>query len=190
MQFSKTFEPALSATGHDFNQLMALYADNYRRLGLLFNEQQGDRLISRVEDKLSLYIEVTERHNYTTCARISYAFETSDGIVSLDPDAHIRLYHDAQVAEATHCYPGSVSQPLFGALVPVSDVVEHRWRMNVFLDKWLQYLLDQGHGKGTVKSAPRVGWPLQAADSSQQAAELAARIGQHHGPNRRTLDDR
>ncbi len=172
-----------------FGRLMEIYADNYWRLGLLFDDMQleRDRMISTVSDQLPLYVEITERHAYTTCARLSYAIETHQGIVSLDPDAHIRLYHDARVAEATHCYPGSVNQPLFGALVPVSDVVEHRWRMNMFLDKWLEFLLQQGHSNETLAPAPDLGWPLDAADHSRQASELVAEIGASQGPAPRTL---
>jgi len=175
--------------GPHFGQLMETYADNYRRLGLLFDDStlERDRMISRVEGQLPLYIEITERHSFTTCARISHAFESSQGIVSLDPDAHIRIYHDAKVAEATHCYPGTVNQPLFGALVPVADVVEHRWRMNRFLDKWLEYLLQQGHNIETLSPAPDMGWPLEAVDRSQQAADLLAEIGASHGPASRPL---
>ena len=171
-------------SGPNFGQLMAIYADNYRRLGLLFDELllEQDRLISTVPEQLPLYVEITERHRYTTEARLSYAIETHDGIVSLDPDAHIRIYHDAEVAEATHCYPGSVSQPLFGALVPVSDVVEHRWRMNIFLDKWLEYLLKEGHSVATMRAAPALGWPFGPADTSQQAARAAADLAGYEGP--------
>ena len=175
--------------GPHFGQLMEIYANNYRRLSLLFDDTllERDRMISQVDQQLPLYIEVTERHTFTTCIRLSHAIESNHGIVSLDPDAQIRLYHDAKVAEATHCYPGTVIQPLFGALVPVADVVEHRWRMNRFLDKWLEYLLQQGHNLQTLTAAPKLGWPLDAVDQSEQAAHLLAEIGASQGPTSRPL---
>lgn len=186
------FKQLATRSGPHFGQLMEIYADNYRRLNLLFDDLllEQDRLISTVPNQLPIYIEITERHNYTTCARISYAIETRDGIVSLDPDAHIRIYHDAEVAEATHCYPGGVSQPMFGALVPVSDVVEHRWRMNIFLDKWLEYLFKQGHDVATMRAAPVVGWPFSAADSSRETPRLLADIGASDAAQTDALDDR
>jgi uncharacterized protein YqiB (DUF1249 family) len=154
-------EYSVSRRPPDFSRLMTQYAENYRQLQLLFDDLDlgHDRYISCVPGELSIYIEITERHRYTTIARMTYFIEDSAGRVSRDPDAHIRIYHDAELAEATHCYPGSISQPMFGALVPVSDVVEHRWRMNLFLDRWLGYLLGQGHGLNTSRHASRQEWP-------------------------------
>lgn len=136
----------------DFSRLMDLYSENFRQLNLLFHDHDlsQDRYISRVHGELPLYLEILQRHRYTTFARLTYVLE-NDGDLVADPDAHIRIYHDAQVAEATHCYPGTVNQPLFGALVPVADVVEHRWRVNRFLDRWLEYLHRRGHGLNTLR---------------------------------------
>jgi uncharacterized protein YqiB (DUF1249 family) len=148
----------------DFGLLMAQYAENYRQLQLLFDDLDlaHDRYMSCLPGELSIYVEITERHRYTTVARMTYFIENSAGRVAPDPDAHIRIYHDAELAEATHCYPGSVSQPMFGALVPVSDVVEHRCRMNLFLDRWLGYLLGQGHGLNTLRPAVEQEWPAES----------------------------
>ena len=149
----------------NFARLMTQYAENYRQLQLLFDDLDlgHDRYISRVPGELSIYIEIIERHRYTTIARMTYFIENSAGQISPDPDAHIRIYHDAELAAATHCYPGSVSQPMFGALVPVSDVVEHRCRMNLFLDRWLGYLLGQGHGLSSLRRASAQEWPSQSS---------------------------
>jgi uncharacterized protein YqiB (DUF1249 family) len=147
--------------GPEFNRLMDTYTANYRRVHLLFDELDfaNDRMISRVNGEMPIYLEVTERHRYTTFLRMTYFIEDRAGCISPDPDAHLRIYHDARMAEMTHCYPGNVSRPLFGSLVPVSDVVEHRWRVNSFLDKWLDYLLRQGHGLNTIRPARKAEWP-------------------------------
>lgn len=150
--------------GPEFRRLMATYTENHRRLQLLFDNLafDHDRIISRVDGEMPIYVEVTGRHQYTTFLRMTYFIEDRSGRIAPDPDAHLRIYHDAQMAEATHCYPGNVSQPLFGSLVPVSDVVEHRWRVNRFLDKWLEYLLRQGHGLNTMRPAQESEWPRTA----------------------------
>lgn len=160
MLVSATHRSRLS--GPEFVRLMDLYAENYRQLSLLFDDLplEHQRLISRIPGELPIYVEITERHPYTTFARLTYFIEAPNGRALPDPDAHLRIYHDARVAEATHCYPGTVSQPLFGSLVPVSDVVDHRWRMNRFLDRWLEYLLRQGHGLDTTRPAGRHEWPI------------------------------
>ena len=157
-----------------FAHLMQTYAESYRQLQLLFEHRYDrcDRLVSTVINQPPLYFEVTERHAYTTCARMTYFIEQRDGTISPDPDAHVRIYHDAEIAEATHCYPGTVNQPLFGALVPVSDVVEHRWRTNRFFDRWLEYLLRQGHGLGTLRAAKAQEWPRPAPSIAGQLHRL------------------
>ncbi|MDX1571121.1 MAG: DUF1249 domain-containing protein [Xanthomonadales bacterium] len=144
----------------EFSRLMKLYGEIYRQLGLLFDDHDLEfrRYISRVDGELPLYLEVTERHRYTTFARLTYCIETAEG-VSLDPDVHLRIYHDAHVAEATHCYPGEVNEPLFGALVPSADVFEYRWRVNGFVDRWLEFLARQGHGLNTMRAAEPGEWP-------------------------------
>ncbi|MEM9531473.1 MAG: DUF1249 domain-containing protein [Pseudomonadota bacterium] len=149
----------------DFRDLMELYAENYRQFCLLFDDLPlgNDYLISRVEDELPIYLQVTRRHRYTTEVRLTYFLENSVGRVVPDPDAHLRVYHDAQLAEATHCYPGTVSQPLFGALVSVADVKDHRWKMNRLLDKWLEFLIQQGHGLSTMRPASAKEWPVELA---------------------------
>ena len=150
-----------------FHQTSLQFADgqskeNFRQLQLLVDDHDlaEDRYISCVDGELPLYFEVLERHRYTTFARLTYVIEDDAGVRSLDPDAHIRIYHDAGVAEATHCYPGQVNQPLFGALVPVNDVYEHRWRVNRFLDRWLEYLIQRGHGLNTLSVADELQWAI------------------------------
>lgn len=147
-----------------FGRLMEIYAENYRLLGLLLDDSSlgRSRFVSRVEGDLPLYLEITERHRHTTFVRVSYMIEEG-AAPAVDPDAHLRIYHDAEVAEALHCYPGSLSQPLFGALVPVQDVVEHRWRTNLFVYRWLNYLLERGHCLGSLRDHEGPEWPLDCA---------------------------
>ena len=144
----------------EFARLMDLYAESFRQLTLLFDEHDlsRDRYISEVPGELTVYLEVLQRHRYTTFARLTYVIDEA-GVPLADPDAHLRIYHDARVAEATHCYPGQVNQPMFGSLVPVSDVLEHRWRVNLFLDRWLEYLHRRGHGLNTMRPARPGEWP-------------------------------
>jgi uncharacterized protein YqiB (DUF1249 family) len=174
--------PSHEQVGHhrpqDFSRLMDQYAEIYRQLELMFDDLDlaHDRYMSCLAGELPIYIEITERHRYTTIARMTYFIEDPSGAMSPDPDAHIRIYHDARLAEATHCYPGTVSQPLFGSLVPISDVVEHRWRTNLFFDRWLGYLLGQGHGLNSLRQASSDEWPPESMqlsgpwwDSGQQS---------------------
>lgn len=154
-----------------FPELMALYAENYRQLNLLLDASMfhHERFVSRVTDAVDLYVEVLERHRYTTVVRMTYVLESEAGTFSLDPDAEIRIYHDASLAEALCCYPGRLLQPVSGAMIPAHTSASHRWRMNTFLDRWLEYLLDQGHSLATVSVADPQDWQSAAAALAQSS---------------------
>jgi uncharacterized protein YqiB (DUF1249 family) len=68
-----------------------------------------------------------------------------------DPSAFLRLYHDAGQLEATHCYVGRRWQDVIGLNPSPQRLLGHRMRMNTFLGKWLQYLLERGHGPATLR---------------------------------------
>lgn len=124
---------------------MAIYEANYRRLKHLIPAltQIADRAISTSSDDLDLHLQIEERSTYTTILTLTYLFD--DGSVA-DPAARIRIYHDARVAEVEAC---RFRQPLPftriarpGVKLPV---LEWKWEINVFLEKWLLYCIEQGH---------------------------------------------
>jgi hypothetical protein len=73
----------------------------------------------------------------------------------LAPSAWLRMYRDAHVAEATHCHPGKRLWHELGPFPPAQTLFQHRMRMASFLNRWLEYLAEQGHSRGTlVPTAP------------------------------------
>ena len=135
-----------------FGWLMALYAENYSRLARLF--APGDlvegRYVSSIGDGMDLYLDVIETHRYTVELRMTYGLvdpQTGEP----DPSAFVRLYRDARQAEATHCYVGRRWQDAIGLYPPPAELIGHRMRMNTFLDKWLEYLAERGHGVATLR---------------------------------------
>jgi uncharacterized protein YqiB (DUF1249 family) len=66
------------------------------------------------------------------------------------PSAWLRLYRDAHVAEATHCHPGQRLWRELGPFPPAKTVFQQRMRMASFLSRWLEYLGEQGHSRGTL----------------------------------------
>ena len=134
-----------------FAYLMGLYAENYHRLTRLFGPQaltQGSYR-SSVDDGLDLYLEIIERHRYTTELHLTYG--VPDGETGgLSPSAWLRIYSDARVAEVTHCHPGKKFWHELGPFAPAKTVFQHRMRMATFLNRWLEYLAEQGHSRGTL----------------------------------------
>ena len=126
----------------------------YRQLHLLLPDQIAfhDSLCSRVPGSPDLRLEVLERHSYTTFFRLTYEFAEGDSR-SYAPDAHIRFYHDARIAEATSFNLGQGCIRTAHPSYPVKHLLQKAWRRNRALDRWLDYLLRQGHSVATMKPA-------------------------------------
>ncbi len=142
---------------------MGLYGENYQRMARLLNLQEllPGAYLSRCANGLDLVVEVLEVHPYTLELRLSYRM--NDPVTGQpDPSAYVRIYRDARQAEVTHCYIGRHWQDVLGLHPSPKVMFGHRLRMNSFLNKWLDYLLGQGHGPHTLV-------PLEAADEASVA---------------------
>lgn len=138
-----------------FAYLMGIYAENYHRLARMFEPHAlaDGSYYSSVDDGLDLRLDVVERHPYTLDLRLSYCMvdrETGDPA----PSAWLRMYRDAHVAEATHCHADRRLRRVIGPLPPAKTVFDQRMRMATFLNRWLEYLAEQGHSRGTLTASP------------------------------------
>ncbi len=129
-------------------QLPNLHAAIHGALSLLLPDQlsRADCLVSKVPNSPDLYLNVLERHDYTSYLQLTYVF--ADTQVQ-NPNAYIRLYHDAHLAEATAFSPEQGIQRFAGPDLPIHGQVVRSWRLNRALVKWLDFLLAQGHGVDT-----------------------------------------
>jgi uncharacterized protein YqiB (DUF1249 family) len=127
--------------------LMGLCEENYRALMRLIpalREIQGE--MRSVRDKhLDLHLEALEQAPYTTLLRLTYYFPHSDGLIHRlgdpDPDALLRAYHDAGQVEVLDLRQTAL--PIHNDYQ--STALETKWRVNLFLSKWLAFCLRQGH---------------------------------------------
>jgi uncharacterized protein YqiB (DUF1249 family) len=125
---------------------MALYESNYLRLLRLLPElEQLDGCFrSRVAGDCDLYLEVLERCRYTVTLSLTYHLKTDDGLI-LDPDITVRAYLDGRLAEAMMVGNRQRHMVLRKFLDEHKRELDLRWRRNIVLNKWLEYLSDQGH---------------------------------------------
>lgn len=139
-----------AAQPRSFTGLMGLYESSYRRFERLVPELDlpFDAAESRGIDT-TLYLRVIERCRYTTTIHLTHWFGQGDALCA-DPDLLLRIYRDAQLAEAISCDARSRYVALAG--VPQIDdaVLKAQWPRNLLLNKWLAYCLAQGHGFGTA----------------------------------------
>lgn len=164
---SVLLQPASSTHRHSFaaallpdrfDWLMGLYAENHRRLARLFAPHRlaVGEYVSSVGDRLDVRLSVQERHPYTLELGLTYdVLDASTGNPA--PSAQLRCYLDARMTEALHCEPGRELWQVLGPWAPARNVLQHRLRMNAFLDRWLEYLAGQGHSLATLERAARTG---------------------------------
>ena len=129
-----------------FVGLMAMYESNYLRLMRLIPElsRLDGYYRSSVAGDADLHLEIVERSRYTITLSLSYFFDENGARVA-DPDMKIRAYLDGRMAEAMN-FSGENRHPEFRRLSRAHRFeLDRRWRRNVVLNKWLEYLLDQGH---------------------------------------------
>ena len=161
-------------------RLQELQTEIYRQLQLLIPDQVAhyDSFQSHIHGSPLLRMDILERHPYTHFVRLTYQFNRQD-TPEIAPDAHIRVYNDARLAEVTSFdnVQGfdrqTHDQGLFSARPPVSNArsaddprahllspsswlsplhtLQRLWRLNAALDKWLSYLLHQGHSLRSMR---------------------------------------
>ena len=132
----------------DLRALHGLYETNYHRLRRLLVGvdplRNEFRLVADDLAAMPVHVAVLERHRYTTQYRLTYLLER-DGEVRAEPDIEVRLYHDAELAETYAVGQHDHVGLLAGINTDQDDVLDRRWNMNRLLNKWLEYLLDQGY---------------------------------------------
>ena len=129
-----------------FIGLMSLYDSNYFRLNHLIPElhRLDGYYRSRVAGDCDLHVEILERSRYTITLSLSYFFE-EEGVRIADPDMKVRVYLDGQLAESLG-FSGEHRHAAFRRLTRMHRAeLDVRWRRNIILNKWLEYLMDQGH---------------------------------------------
>lgn len=146
MQCDHQLVPETIVRPNSFVGLMTLYESNFLRLQQLIPEL--DRLDgyyrSRVAGDCELHVEILQRSRYTITLSLTYFFvEEGDRIA--DPDMQVRVYLDGKMAECTG-YLGDHRHAGLRLLCRAHRLeLDDRWRRNVVLNKWLEYLMDHGH---------------------------------------------
>ena len=131
---------------NSFAGLMSLYESNYLRLLYLLPELErlDGCYRSTVAGDCDLHIEVLERCRYTVTLSLTYYFDADGGRVA-DPDLKVRAYLDGRLAEALSLGGDYRHTELRRLMQKHREELDTRWRRNMILNKWLDYLQEQGH---------------------------------------------
>ena len=138
--------PQAIAKPNSFIGLMSLYESNYLRLLALIPELErlDGHYQSRVVGDCSLHVEILERSRHTVTLSLSYFF-FENGKRIADPDMKIRVYLDGKLAEAMSFSNDHRHAELRRIWCAHRRELDNRWRRNIVLNKWLDYLSEQGH---------------------------------------------
>ena len=140
-----------------FTGLMTLYESNYIKLHNLTAafDLPGDSVISVSPEDIDLHATVMRREPYTTTLKLTYWFPEAEDITVADPDLILRVYHDARLAEAVSGRERHCHHKLRELAASSGAELDRRWRANMMLNKWLDYLFDVGHRLDRSVSQPR-----------------------------------
>ncbi|HEX5418915.1 MAG TPA: DUF1249 domain-containing protein [Gammaproteobacteria bacterium] len=142
-----------------FTGLMTLYESNFIKLASLVESlgslrpKRPEPAVSVSSDDCDLHLVPVAIERYTTTIKLTYWFteRCDDGERRVaDPDLTVRVYHDARLAEAVraasmhhHRKLQELATQVWGGVHSLE--LDRRWRNNMMLNKWLDYLLDAGH---------------------------------------------
>ncbi len=129
-----------------FAGLMSVYESNFLRLLNLIPELErlDGCYRSRVAGDCDLHLEILQRERYTLTMSMTYYFSNETEIVA-DPDMLLRIYFDGQLAEAMSLGKDHRHVEFRRLFRAHGNELGRRWTRNIILNKWLEYLLDQGH---------------------------------------------
>lgn len=124
---------------------MAVYDRNYELLSRLlpdFDTGEGV-LTAGAVGKPDLYLRLEEKSRYTTTIHLTHLLDV-DGETVADPDILVRIYHDAHQAEVMSCRVTGF-MPMDAERSESSTVLDCKSESNIFLMKWLQYMVAAGY---------------------------------------------
>ena len=138
-----------------FTGLMTLYESNYIKLHQLAAvlDWPADAIVSSSPRDSDLHAEIVRREPYTTTLRLTYWFPEEGGVSAPDPDIVVRIYHDARLVEAVSSAEPHRHAKLREWTRAGRTELDRRWRGNMFLNKWLDYLFEVGHSLGSAERA-------------------------------------
>ena len=138
--------PQALAKPRSFVGLMSLYESNFLRLQQLIPEisRLDGYYRSGVAGDCDLHVEILDRSRYTVTLSLTYFFFDGTRRIA-DPDLKIRVYLDCGLAEAMSLCGRHRHVELRRLVRRHKQELDARWHRNIVLNKWLEYLMDQGH---------------------------------------------
>lgn len=126
--------------------LEQICTSNYQKLFQLIPELTTfrDSAIGLAPRHTALHIRIIERTPYTLTVELSHCFN-GDISAFFAPAVKIRIYMDAQLAEVLSDHSRAGVAQVFKDPALSRDIMNYKWRLNYFLQKWLDHCLHKGY---------------------------------------------
>jgi hypothetical protein len=131
--------------------LLDLCEENYQLLRTIapyLRSLQGCQRAGAALMGPDLHLEILAQSRYTTTLRLTYYFDELAGR-SADPDATLRVYHDARQVEVLDLRQRAL--PTARAFTPPG--LDRKWKANLFVSKWLWFCVVGGYRFGAGAAA-------------------------------------
>ncbi|BCX81277.1 conserved hypothetical protein [Methylomarinovum caldicuralii] len=128
---------------HPLRTLQDLCESNYRKLRRLIPglRQLESGAVALQNGQPALHVRLLEKAPFTLTLELSYCFDHGPQPL-FEPALRLRVYLDAGMVEVLE----DAERPPLRIRGPVDrQVLEHKWQMNYFLDKWLDHCLQRGY---------------------------------------------
>lgn len=131
-----------------FGGLMVLYEANFIKLNQLIGNvcDRTGASISHASGDCDLYLNMEGWSRYTCQVRLTYLFAGQDAEQLAEPDLLAKVYRDARMVEVRSWVYTDHHPKLRELGARYSRPLDLCWTRNIMLSKWLDYLLERGHG--------------------------------------------
>ncbi|MDT8406182.1 MAG: DUF1249 domain-containing protein [Methylococcales bacterium] len=124
-------------------ELESLCARNFQQLSRLLPDwsRLGALNTAYAPDKPDLHVHLIERSPYTLTLCLSHDFLCQPRLNAL-PDLYIRVYLDAQLAEALSDHHRPEVTRVYKNPGQLQEIRDYKWRLNYFFYRWLEHCLN------------------------------------------------
>lgn len=119
---------------------------NYQKLFRLIPELLSfkNTAVGLAPGNSALHLKILTRSSYTMTFELSHRFNKNPDEF-LVPAVNIRVYLDAQLAEVLSDHARASVRQVFKNTGLTEDIMNYKWRLNYFLQKWLDHCLKKSY---------------------------------------------
>ena len=121
-------------------------ASNYEKLFRLIPDLRDVKgnAVGLATNNTTLHLQIIEQTAYTLTIELSHCFNKKPEEL-LEPALRIRVYLDAQLAEVLSDHARAGVNHVFKDFGLCREIMNYKWRLNFFLQKWLDHCLTKNY---------------------------------------------